>query len=55
MSKLGVLDGMSDTYVLVLYMLEELKLSIGSLTQYRSTKRLHNLLDGNRGTSELIL
>lgn len=46
---------MSSTYVLVLYVLEELELTIRSLTQHWSTEGLHNLLNGNGRASELVL
>lgn len=41
--------------ILVLYVLEELELTVCSLAQNWGTKGLHNLFDGNRRSSKLIL
>jgi len=45
----------SETYILMLDVLEELELTVSSLAQYWGTEWLHNLLDSNRSRSELIL
>ena len=43
------------THVLVSQVFQELQLSVGSLGQDRGGEGLHDLLDGNRGTRQLIL
>lgn len=43
------------TNILVSEVLEELELAVCSLRQDRSAERLHDLLDGDGLTSELIL
>lgn len=55
MCEQAILRGASETYILMLYVLEELELTICSLAQNWGTEGLHNLLDGNRRPSELIL
>lgn len=45
----------SKTHVLVADVLQQLELSVGPLAQYRCRKRLHDLLDGDRGVCELVL
>ncbi len=42
------------TYILVLYVLQELQFPVSSLAQNGSAKRFHDLLDRNRGACELI-
>lgn len=44
-----------DTDVLMLDMLEELELAISALAQYWGAEGLHDLLDRDRGASELVL
>jgi hypothetical protein len=41
--------------ILVLYVLEELELTVCSFAQNWGTEGLHNLLDGNRRPSKLVL
>jgi len=45
----------SETHVLMPQMLQQLQLSVSPLAQNGSREGLHNLLDGDSGTSELIL
>lgn len=41
-------------YILMAKMLQQLELSVGALREDRSAKRLHDLLDRHRLTSQLI-
>ena len=43
------------THIFVLDVLEKFELAIGTLAENRSAERLHDLLDRNGGTSQLIL
>lgn len=43
-----------STYILVLEMLQQLQLSVGSLGQNRCAERLHDLFDCDIGTSEVV-
>lgn len=44
-----------QTHVLVTQVLEKLQFSVCPLAEYGSREGLHDLLDGDRGTGELIL
>lgn len=49
------LGARGGTYILVLDVLEQLELAVGSFAEDWRAERFHDLLDSDRGTCELVL